>query len=182
MLDHEPDVALLGLDGVLATRAIRAAPPGRSGSSCSPARRTSATALLALRAGACGFLSKEVDLEALPRALAGVVDGEAAVSRPLERCLIEDLRRRPEGLYGLRPVKGPLTTREWEVIDLLAPGRTTDDIADSARDLDTRPCARTSRASCASSRCARAATRGQRRSGCGSRPRRSPRRPGRAAA
>ena len=93
------------------------------------------TALLALRAGACGFLSKEVDLDALPRALAAVVDGEAAVSRRVERSLIEDFRSRPEGLYGLRPVKGPLTTREWEVVDLLAPGRTTDDIADSARDL-----------------------------------------------
>ena len=68
------------------------------------------TALHALQAGACGFLSKEVDLEALPRALAGVVDGEAAVSRRVERALIEAVRTQPQGLYGLRPVKGPLTT------------------------------------------------------------------------
>ena len=31
----------------------------------------------------------------------------------------------------MRPVKSPLTPREWEVIDLLYDGRTTDQIADS---------------------------------------------------
>jgi two-component system, NarL family, response regulator LiaR len=130
VLDHQPDVALLGLDGVQATRAIHRQRPAQR--IVVLAREEDVrTALLALRAGACGFLSKEVDLDALPRVLAGVVNGEAAVSRRVERSLIEDFRSRPHGLYGLRPVKGPLTTREWEVVDLLAPGRTTDDIADS---------------------------------------------------
>ena len=130
VLHHEPDVALLGLDGVLATRTIRRHRPDQRVVVLAREEDEGA-ALLALRAGACGFVSKEVELEALPRALAGVVDGEAVISRRLERCLIEELRRRPDGLYGLRPVKGPLTTREWEVVDLLAPGRTTDDIADT---------------------------------------------------
>ena len=37
--------------------------------------------------------------------------------------LVEQLRRTPDGASGLRPVKSPLTPREWEVIDLLAEGR-----------------------------------------------------------
>ena len=38
--------------------------------------------------------------------------------------------RAPEGTGGLRPVKSPLTPREWEVIDLLAESNTTDQIAE----------------------------------------------------
>jgi DNA-binding NarL/FixJ family response regulator len=55
------------------------------------------------------------------------VDGEAAVSRRMARRLIEHFRERP----ALRPIKGPLTAREWEVVGLLDPERTTDDIADT---------------------------------------------------
>ena len=40
-------------------------------------------------------------------------------------------RRAPNGPGGLRPVKSPLTPREWEVIDLLAESMTTDQIADA---------------------------------------------------
>ena len=56
------------------------------------------------------------------------MDGEAAVSRRLAWHLVERFRQRPQ---PLRPIKGPLTAREWEVVDLLAPGRTTGDIADT---------------------------------------------------
>ena len=43
--------------------------------------------------------------------------------------LVEHLRQAPSGNSGLRPVKSPLTPREWEVVDLLAESRTTDEIA-----------------------------------------------------
>jgi DNA-binding NarL/FixJ family response regulator len=45
--------------------------------------------------------------------------------------LIEQLRRAPEATTGMRPVKSPLTAREWEVVDMLYEGRTTDEIADA---------------------------------------------------
>ena len=44
--------------------------------------------------------------------------------------LIEHVRARPSGLAGMRPVRSPLTAREWEVIDLLRDGRSTEAIAD----------------------------------------------------
>jgi DNA-binding NarL/FixJ family response regulator len=56
--------------------------------------------------------------------------GEAAISRKMTRTLIEWMRDKPGGSAGMRPVKSPLTAREWEVIDLLKASRTTDQIAD----------------------------------------------------
>jgi NarL family two-component system response regulator LiaR len=87
--------------------------------------------LLGLRAGAVGFLSKDLDIDVLPRALRGAVDGEAVISRRMSMRLVEQLRRSPEGTTGMRPVKSPLTPREWEVIDLLYEGMTTERIAET---------------------------------------------------
>jgi DNA-binding NarL/FixJ family response regulator len=86
--------------------------------------------LLGLRAGAAGFLTKDVDVSVVPRALLSALDGEAVISRRLSMRLVERLRHAPEGAAGLRPVKSPLTPREWEVVDLLYEGRTTDQIAE----------------------------------------------------
>ena len=49
----------------------------------------------------------------------------------MTRRLIERYRGTADGAAGLRPIKSPLTAREWEVIDLLKPGRSTDDVADT---------------------------------------------------
>src|ERR1700748_1913628 len=87
--------------------------------------------LRGLRAGAAGYLSKEVELESLPRALRGALDGDAAISRRLAMQLIEQYRATPRGGAGMRPVRSRLTDREWEVLDLLATGGTTDEIARS---------------------------------------------------
>jgi two-component system, NarL family, response regulator LiaR len=86
--------------------------------------------LVGLRAGASGFLSKDLDVDVLPRALRGACDGEAVISRRLSMVLVNQLRAAPVGTIGMRPVKSPLTAREWEVVDLLHQGRTTEQIAD----------------------------------------------------
>ena len=92
----------------------------------------------ALASGAAGYLSRGTDLEALSRAVEGVAAGEAAISRAMVLALIERLRELSVGREGMRPVRSPLTTREWEVLDLLKTGASTEEIAtDLVISLDT---------------------------------------------
>jgi len=123
------DVVMPGVDGILATRRILKQVPDQlvvvlTGSA------EEELGLLALEAGAVGFLSKDADIDALPRALDGVRRGEGAISREMTRRLMDRFRG-PGGSSGLRPIKSPLTAREWEVIDLLKPGQSTDQVADT---------------------------------------------------
>ena len=135
-LRHRPDVVVMdavmpGLDGIMATRQIRLQLPEQLVIVLTGAGADDAEfGLLALRAGASGFLSKEVEIEALPRALEGLRQGQAAISRTMTLALVERLRASPNGSSGMRPVKSPLTAREWEVIDLLKQTKSTDQIAD----------------------------------------------------
>jgi two-component system nitrate/nitrite response regulator NarL len=59
------------------------------------------------------------------------VRGEPAVTRSFVSVLIDRLRAAPEGHIGLRPVRSPLTSREWEVLDLLCAGLTDEEVADA---------------------------------------------------
>jgi DNA-binding NarL/FixJ family response regulator len=86
-------------------------------------------ALQALRAGARGYLRKDIELEALPRAVNGVIQGEAAISRRLTMNVIDELRKTPALGPGMRPTISELTPREWQVLDLLTTGASTADIA-----------------------------------------------------
>ena len=85
----------------------------------------------ALRAGASGYLLKDIDPERLPHALRGVLEGEADLPRRLVALLIEEFRerrrRRRIPLVGRRSVE--LTDREWEVLDLMRDGLPTEEIA-----------------------------------------------------
>jgi len=85
--------------------------------------------LRVLRAGASGYLHKEIEPRVLGRVIRGVLDGEAGVSRRLAMRAIESDRRNLGAGAGLRPVRSELTDREWEVLDLLTSGMGTDAIA-----------------------------------------------------
>jgi DNA-binding NarL/FixJ family response regulator len=86
----------------------------------------------ALRAGADGYLLKTMNLQRLPDALEGVVSGEAAIPRALVAHVLEQFRgheprwRHPvaDGSLGQR-----LTSREWEILALLAQQQSTSEIA-----------------------------------------------------
>jgi NarL family two-component system response regulator LiaR len=132
---HRPDIALLDvimphLDGIAATRRIVADIPDQVVILLTHSEDED-LGVLGLRAGAIGYLSKEVDLQALPRALEGALAGEAAISRSMAKRIIEHLRLQPERGRGLRPVESPLTSREWQVLDLLCEQRTTEQIAET---------------------------------------------------
>ena len=124
------EVSLPGMDGLAATRRILAAAPDVRVLIFS-LHDGEETQLEALQAGASGFLSKNVPVDVVPRVVQRVVDGEAAISRRITMRLIERLRLLPEGGTGMRPVRSPLTPREWEVLDLLCEGRDTKQIAEA---------------------------------------------------
>ncbi len=131
-LRHRPDVVLMDvvmpdLDGIAATRRIRKEIPDQVVVLLTSADEDE-IGMLGLRAGAAGFLTKEVNIDVLPQALHGAYSGEAAISRRFGMRLVEHLRHSPEG-RGMRPIKGPLTPREWEVMELVADRRSTDQIA-----------------------------------------------------
>jgi DNA-binding NarL/FixJ family response regulator len=85
----------------------------------------------ALRAGAAGYVFKETDARRLPVLLQEVIAGEGVLSPGLSARLIEEFRergrRRRLPLRGSRGVE--LTSREWEVLELLRQGLTTAQIS-----------------------------------------------------
>ena len=86
----------------------------------------------ALKAGASGYLLKDMDPDRLPDALRGVVAGEAALPRTLVARLVHEFRaaeRRPS-LPIVRRRGARLTSREWEVLELLREQLPTSGIAE----------------------------------------------------
>ena len=84
----------------------------------------------ALRAGASGYLLKDMDPDRLAPALRGVLDGEAALPRTLALRVMTEFRAQPRrrGLLR-RPELQKLSDRENEVLELLAEGLSTDEVA-----------------------------------------------------
>jgi DNA-binding NarL/FixJ family response regulator len=132
--DTSPDVVVMdirmpGMDGIEATRLITAGP--------------AATRVLvlttfdeddhvygALRAGASGFVVKDMALDDILAAIRVVAAGDALIAPGVTRRLIADFFGRPAAVpeRALRPVEG-ITEREREVLTLVGRGRSNTEIA-----------------------------------------------------
>ena len=132
---ERPDVCLLDIQmpgsGISAAEAIKAEVP-EAAIVMLTVSRSDADLFAALRAGASGYLLKDIDPDRLPHALLGVLEGEAALPRDLVAMLIDEFRRRSRH-PRLRLVQrdGPdLTAEEWEVLELMRSGLATKEIAE----------------------------------------------------
>ena len=122
------DVVMPEMDGISAMRKILKVRPDQVVILLTSADDD--VGIVGLQAGAFGFLNKDLNIDALPRAVTGAVQGEAAISRSMGTRLLEQLRRRPDlPAQGMRPVRSQLTSREWEVLDLVCERKTTDEMA-----------------------------------------------------
>ena len=86
--------------------------------------------LQSIRAGAVGYVRKDLDPTRLPATIHGVLAGEAALSRRLTYRLLESLRTRERGRAAPTTPGGPsITDRELEVLELMTEGLRTSQIA-----------------------------------------------------
>ena len=128
-----PDVALVdirmpGLDGIEATRQIVRAP--------NPPRVLVLTTFdrneyvyEAMKAGASGFLLKDVRRHQLTDAIRTVARGETLLAPTITRRLIEEFCTRPSPASTTPLELAELTPREVEVLTLIGRGRSNADIA-----------------------------------------------------
>jgi DNA-binding NarL/FixJ family response regulator len=87
--------------------------------------------LSALRAGARGYLPKDMSPDRLPAALRGVLKGEAALPRTFVGRMLHEMRELPNPGAGLLRVGDvELTARESEILRMLRSGLSTVEIGE----------------------------------------------------
>ncbi|MFI9455522.1 response regulator [Amycolatopsis sp. NPDC052450] len=128
-----PDVALMDLrmpvlDGIAATARLRAEQPG--------VRVLALTTFdddedvfAALRAGAVGYLLKDVSSTRLVEALVAAERGESVLQPSVAAKLVARVARLPAETPRAQTLVTPLSERELEVVRLLADGRSNREIA-----------------------------------------------------
>jgi two-component system nitrate/nitrite response regulator NarL len=135
-LEHRPDVCLLDVNmpgsGLAAAWEIHGRLP-RTRIVMLTVSDQNSHIFGALRAGASGYLLKDVDPRSLPRTLEAVLAGEIALPRALVTRVIGEFRDRSarRRAVAAETAEGvPLTSREWQVLELLRQELTTAQIAE----------------------------------------------------
>src|SRR5919197_2111214 len=119
--------------GIDAARAISAERPGVSLVVVSD-DPTGEELVDAVLAGASGYVGRDVSQARLPAVIRAVMGGEVALPRRHTRHLLETLRGRDvRRVTVTAQAKGALSDREWEVLQLLADGAPTAEIAQRLR-------------------------------------------------
>jgi DNA-binding NarL/FixJ family response regulator len=133
VLEHGPDVALLDIhmpgSGIRAAEEVTRLRPGTAVVMLT--QSTDDDDLFdSLRAGASGYLLKGTDPAGLADALRAVLAGEGAMSPRLVARIMDEFRA-PSRRLSLRPspAASKLSPREWEVMELLGQGLSTEEVA-----------------------------------------------------
>jgi len=129
-----PDVVLMDirmprLDGIAATRALRADTSGRPRVLVLTTFALEEYVYDALRAGASGFLVKDAPPDRLLAAVHVVDRGDALLDPAVTRAVIEEFARKPAVRRELAAKLDELTEREREVFRLVARGLSNGEIA-----------------------------------------------------
>jgi DNA-binding NarL/FixJ family response regulator len=124
------DVRMPGIGGIEATRAIRENSPDTRVILFTVDESRSAISE-AIQAGVSGYLLKDASAEELVDAAKHALEGKAVIHPQLTRALFEEVQ-----LAEKRPDVAPLSRRETEILQKVAYGATTKEVA---RDLDISP-------------------------------------------
>ena len=132
-MEHQPDVALLDIhmpgSGIRAAQQITQALPQVAIVMLTQSREDE-DLFDSLRAGASGYLFKDIDPAQLPTALRAVLAGEAAMPRSLVARVLEEFRAPARPRFRRKTAAAAkLSPREWEVMEMLSQGHSTEEVA-----------------------------------------------------
>ena len=135
VVELEPDVVFMdvrmpGISGIEATKQIRKAYPGTKVILITIDESHGAISE-AIQAGVSGYLLKDASPEALVDAAKQAVEGRAVIHPQLTKTFIEEVQHADEA-----PATTPLSKREREILQMVANGSTTKEVA---RDLGISP-------------------------------------------
>ncbi|MET0885775.1 MAG: response regulator transcription factor [Mycetocola sp.] len=132
-IEHQPDVALLDIhmpgNGIQAAHQISREVPGTAIVMLTQSAEDD-DLFDSLRAGASGYLLKDTDPALLPSALRSVLRGEAAVPATLVSRILDEFRGPTRRRFMRKSAAvAKLSAREWEVMELLGQGISTEEVA-----------------------------------------------------